>query len=154
MSNALEQADIQMSSIAAMVVALNCDYDRLEFLRDYADELDEEELVELEVLEQAANGCESEDEVRERIEQDALEVMVRSEWYSPGETDVEPDQFYILLCSGGSAVRIMGELNEFGQPDRAWLEYQDWGTPWTGRTNSPGEMGTLIAYAECFYFGD
>lgn len=154
MSNALEQADIQMGSIIDMVAALNCDYDRLEFLRDSIDELDEEELAELKELEQIADNCESEDEARERIEQDALDVAVRTEWYSPGATDVKPDQFYILLCTGGPAVRIMGELDEFGQPDRAWLEYQDWGTPWTERINSAGEMETLIAYAECFYFGD
>ena len=154
MSNALEQADIQMSSIAEMVAALNCDYDRLEFLRDSIDELDEEELAELKELEHIANDCESEDEARERIQDDALEVQVRTDWHYPGETDVTPDQFYILLCTGGPAVRIMGELDEFGQPVRAWIEYQDWGTPWTERVNNSGEMGTLIAYAECFYFGE
>lgn len=195
MSNALEQANAQMSSIADMVAALNCDYDRLDELREeranlfdeleeaadcvrwhHNDELDEdgttvehkeyrrcrdelaawdeENAEELAELEEIADDCESEEEARERIEQDALEVAVRSEWYSPGETDVKPEQFYILLCTGGPAVRIMGELNGFGQPDRAWLEYQDWGTPWTERVNGEGEMGALIAYAECFYFGD
>lgn len=43
MSNALEQANIQMASIADMAAALNCDYDRLGFLREYFDELDDEE---------------------------------------------------------------------------------------------------------------
>lgn len=153
MSNALEQANIQMDLIVNMVAALNCDYDRLEELRDSIDELDEEELAELKELEQTANGCESEDEARERIDQDALDVAVRTDWYSPGATDVTPEQFYILLCTGGPAVRIMGELDEFGQPIEAWLEYQDWGTPWTKRVSNMDDMETLITYAECFYFG-
>lgn len=106
------------------------------------------------MLAQAANGCESEEEARECIQEDALEVMVRTDWHYPGETDVKPAQFHIPLCTGGPAVRIMGELDEYGQPDRAWLEYQDWGTPWTERVNNSGEMDTLLAYAECFYFGD
>lgn len=151
MSNALEQANIQMGSITDMVAALNCDYDRLEWLLDSIEELDEDELDELKELKQIANGCESEEEARERIQDDALEVQVRTDWHYPGETDVKPGQFHILLCSGGPAVRIMGELDEYGQPFKAWLEYQDWGTPWTEHA---GDMGTLIAYTRCFYFGD
>lgn len=91
-------------------------------------------------LTQIANDCESEDEAQERIRQDALEVKVRSEWHYPGDEDVKPDQFYILLCTGGPAIRIIGELDEYGQPVRAWLEYQDWGTPWTERVNNRGDV--------------
>lgn len=151
MSNASEQAVIQMDSIIDLVAALNCDYDRLEELRDSIRKLDECDLAELKELEQIANDCESEDEARERIQDDALEVQVRTDWHYPGETDVKPGQFYILLCTGGPAVRIMGELDKYGQPFKAWLEYQDWGTPWTEHA---GDMATLIAYAKCFYFGD
>lgn len=154
MSNALEQANIQMARIADMVAALNCDYDRLVELEYDSYELDDEELAELRELERIANGCESEDEARERIEQDAWAVGVRTDWYSPGTANVTPEQFYILLCTEEPAVRIMGELDKFGQPIEAWLEYQDWGTPWTKRVNSQGDMETLITYAECFYFGD
>lgn len=153
MTTALDQANAQMGGIIDMVAALSCDYDRLEELRDF-DELDEDELEELEELKQIANGCESEDEARERIEQDALEVQVRTGWYSPGASNEVPNQFYILLCTGGPAVRIMGTLNEFCEPCRAWLEYQDWGTPWTERVNESGDVGTLLDYARCFYFGE
>lgn len=154
MNRALEQADIQMSRIADMVAALNCDYDRLVELKYDFYELDEEELAELKELEQIADGCESEEEARERIEDDALAVRVRTDWYSPYSKDSEVGQFYILLCSGGPAVRIIGELDEYGQPTRAWLEYQDWGTPWTERVNDSGDMRILLAYAECYYFGE
>lgn len=115
---------------------------------------DEENAEELAELEEIANGCESEEEARERIEQDALEVQVRSDWHSPGDSDWSLNQFYILLCTGGPAVRIMGELDEYGQPTRAWVEYQDWGTPWSERVNEIGDMGALVDYASCFYFGE
>ena len=48
-------------------------------------------------------------------------------------------------------MRIRGELSD-GQPDRAWLEYQDWGTLWTRFFDV--EQDTLLAYAQCFYFGE
>ena len=154
MNYALDQANAQMGGIIDMVAALHCDYYRLEELRDSFDELDEDELEELKELEEIAGSCESEEEARERIQEDALEVQVRTDWYSPGDADWSTKQFYILLCTGGPAVRIIGELNEYGEPDRAWLEYQDWGTPWTERANESGDMKALLAYAACFYFGE
>jgi hypothetical protein len=39
-----------------------------------------------------------------------------------------------------------------GEPHRAWLEVQDWGTPWTRYFDI--EQDTLLAYARCFYFGE
>ena len=87
----------------------------------------------------------------EAIQQDALSVEVRSDWVSPGEK-MTAGQFNILLCTGGPAVRIMGELDEHGEPYRAWLECQDWGTQWTQVFNV--SQDTLLAYASCFYFGE
>lgn len=153
-NRALEQANAQMNSIAAMVAALDCEYDRLNELRDYdRDEMDDDEKEELEELEKAAGDCENEDDARERVEQDALSVEVRSGWHTPGSSDSEPEHFKILLCTGGPAVRIMGTLNKYGEPERAWLEYQDWWTPWIERSNNPGDEETLLAYARVFYFG-
>jgi len=96
-----------------------------------------------------------EDEARQAIEEDALSVEVRSDWYSPGSSDADtrPAQFCILLCTGGPACRIMGELDEHLEPHRAWLEHQDWGTPWT-QYYEPGIQEALLAYARCFYFGE
>lgn len=110
----------------------------------YADELEE--------LEAAAGDCSDRDDAEERILNDALSVEVRSDWHTPGD-DSEPEEFQILLCTGGPAVRIMGELDQ-GEPVRAWLEYQDWGTPWTERVNRPGDRDALLSYASCFYFGE
>lgn len=149
-----DQAAAQLSSISRMLAALNCDYDRLAELREDRADLTEEESEELAELEQAAGGCEDRDDAEQRIQEDPLTVEVRSAWYSPGDSDgQQPSEFQILLCTGGPAVRIIGELDEYGQPSRAWLEHQDWGTPWTHYYES-GSNDVLVEYASQFYFGE
>lgn len=92
-----------------------------------------------------------EDEARERVLDDALEVQVRGGWRGVGEKDDdEAEEFSILLTTGGPAVRIMGELSD-GQPTRAWLEVQDWGTPWTEHFEE-GAGEVLLEYASAFCF--
>ncbi|GAI45120.1 unnamed protein product [marine sediment metagenome] len=87
------------------------------------------------------------------IQDDPLSVEVRSDWHTPGEAN-PPSEYFILLCSGGPAVRIIGELSEHQEPDTARLEYQDWFTPWVRYTNtSPEEDEALLTYARQFYFG-
>jgi hypothetical protein len=200
-NHAQEQAIAQANSIAAMVGALNVDYDRLEELRDELESLEadfkeaEEELKkndhdaehggwaevpsgtdeasakaamfdaqkalaewrveyaeELKELEEAANGNDDAEEARERIQEDPLSVHVREDWKNPGEEST-PGEFQILLCTGGPAVRIMGELDDNMQPCRAWIEYQDWGTPWT-HASGIIEQSTLLEYCQQFYFGE
>lgn len=162
------------ASIVEMVAALECDYERLEELRDERDSfsMDEDcihapdgpgyansaeawatenpdEAEELKELEEAAGECKDQDEARERIQEDALDVRVFGERRN-GEW--EADRFEILLTTGGPAVRIVGELDGNSEPDRAWLEVQDWGTPWTKHFDIEPE--TLLAYCRCFYFGE
>lgn len=178
-SHAEEQAAAQYSSIVRMLAALTCDYDHMQELRDDIDEPESEEreaaelgraeypsdytttpgedLIyfydmgrELAKLEDAAGDCEDEEDARQRIQEDPLEVQVRSDWANPGET-LEVGEFMILLCTGGPAVRIVGEMNR-GEPCRAWLEYQDWGTPWTQWSGA--KSGTLCEYAANFFFGE
>jgi hypothetical protein len=97
------------------------------------------------------------DVAREAIEQDALSVEVRSDWYSPGNvSDAKPSEYCILLCTGGPAVRIHGGLNRFCEPETATLEYQDWFVPWTQWLpgNSHNVESILLDYVRCFYFGE
>jgi hypothetical protein len=42
----------------------------------------------------------------------------------------KPSEFMILLCTGGPAVRIRGELDRYSEPEKPRIEYQDWFTPW------------------------
>lgn len=162
------------AAIDEMVTALNVDYERLEELREerqsFLAQLAESESAtgrvcisnefkewkgayedELNDLDAAANDCADRDDAERRIHEDALSIKVRTGWYSIGE---RPDsfEFNILLTTGGPAVRIMGELDDNREPARAWLEVQDWGTPWTRYFDA--SQAVLLAYARCFYFGE
>ena len=85
-----------------------------------------------------------------RIHEGALSVRVRDDWYTPGEPEEEsaPEEYEILLSWGGPAVRIVGRLDDYGEPDSAVLEFQDWGIPWTPMY----EGGPLVDYARCWNF--
>lgn len=188
-SDGEQQAAAHMATIAALVAAMNCDFNRLEELRDEkkgletriaalkscleksqseadAAELEEAELElhqwevdyeeELKELEDEAGELDNVDDVQERIDEYPLDIQVRGDWHSPGETGRETvaSEFTILLCTGGPAVRIMGELDDHGQPDRCWLEYQDWFTPWQQYFGDTGDNGILLEFAQRFYFGE
>ena len=96
------------------------------------------------------------DAAQQAIDETPLSVEVNYGWHAPGgmyPTTGEfptPEQYRILLCTGGPAVRITGELNGYGEPETARLEYQDWGTPWTVYTDYDYE---LLEFARMFYFG-
>lgn len=164
-NNAKEQAIAQANSVAAMVAALNVDYDRLEELRDELADLTKtprlraeqewrkENGNELAQLEADAGECKDADQARERIQEDALDVQYRSTWQSVGE-ELKAYEFSILLCTGGPAVRIIGELNEHMEPYRTWIEYQDWGTSWMMLDSTHYSQDTLLEYCQCFYFGE
>lgn len=167
---ALDQANAQMSSVRDLAAALECDYDRLEELRDEKDDLESDleggsqeninaldqwlldNAEELADLEAEAGECEDREAAETRIREDALCVDVRSGWGAPGS--LEPEEFRIVLCTGGPHVQMVGELDDHNEPSRAWLEYQDWGTSMTERVNQPGDQDALLAYARCFYFGE
>lgn len=97
-----------------------------------------------------------EDAARETIQQDPLSVQVRAGWYTPGDRqrdDASAEEFEILLCTGGPAVRIVGELDR-GEPSRPRIQYQDWGTPWTEYFPTSEQRDALQTYCEQFYYGD
>ena len=93
------------------------------------------------------------DEAQTAIQEDALSCEVRGGWVEPGSTEqMHAEEFRLLLATGGPAVRIIGSLDQYGQPDGARLETQDWGTPWTEYTQA--DELVLLKYAGCFYFGE
>lgn len=147
---AKSQAEAQYSSIEEMVDRLNHCRESIHTYEDY-----------LENPESCCDGVSfdseedfdtyhDQDAARQAIDDDPLEVSVRSGWVSNAESMVAED-FMILLCTGGPAVRIRGELDN-GEPYRAWIEYQDWGTPWTQYFDA--EQSVLLDYAQNFYFGE
>jgi hypothetical protein len=92
-----------------------------------------------------------EDAAREAIQEDALSIEVRSDWVALGES-FTPSEFAILIATGGPAVRIRGTLGNHGEPDRAWLEVQDWFKPWTEYLGEDpaGLADACLAYARAF----
>jgi len=152
-----QQARSQLESIVSMVKRLkhcqDCDGEDCE--------LTDKEIIEgigyfytegQEVTDEDRENYHDEDEARQQIQEDALSVQVRSGWAnSPDE--MEAEEFEILLCTGGPACRIVGELAR-NEPDRARIEYQDWFTPWIELVGiSSEEQEALLTYAREFYFG-
>ena len=96
------------------------------------------------------------DDVAEAIEEfmreAALSVEVRSGWQSPDE-HLDPEEFQILLTTGGPALRLVGELEDL-QPCRSWFEGQDGGTPWTAtHCQHEREVEAKNWFAGLFWFG-
>jgi hypothetical protein len=95
-----------------------------------------------------------EERARRRIEEGPLSLEVRSGWHTPGDEDVQAEEFCILLGTGGPAARIIGELNSFGEPETASYQFQDWFKPWTDAVLDTDDDATVLEYAQQFYFGE
>jgi hypothetical protein len=164
-----------MASIREMVDALECDYDRLTDLRDERDSYEpsdgeerltqtecatnaeqwafdnSEEAEELAALEADAGECTDREDAEQRIHDDPMSLEYRSGWCASKE-EMEPEEFVLLLTTGGPAVRIIGEVSD-GEPDRPRLQTQDWGTSWTdyfGGEDHSDDCEALLTYCRCF----
>ena len=94
------------------------------------------------------------EEAEQVIFEDALAVEVRSGWYTPGRDYDGPEEYRILLCNGGPAVQLVGELDEHKQPMSARLECQDWFTTWLDLALPSSDTDVLLIYAQTFYYGE
>lgn len=93
----------------------------------------------------------AQEEARELIWQDPLSVETRSGWTAPGQTH-EPEEYRLLLGTGGPAVQIVGDLDQWGEAETAYLEVQDWFKPWTRFVLSEGDAEAVLTYARQFHF--
>ena len=101
------------------------------------------------------NDYDAQDQLRESILNSALSVEFRNGWYSDLyhlKGVPEPIEFKILLSWGGPALRIIGELDDYG-PVSPKLQYQDWGTLWTDFEITEDQQKALNWFCNCFYFG-
>lgn len=97
------------------------------------------------------------EQAREEIEQGPLSVMVRDGWRQAGaEHDADaPEEYEILLSTGGPALRIYGRLGTYSTPDDdPRLQWQDWGVPWTDYPLDSEQRAHVCEYARQFYFGE
>ena len=94
------------------------------------------------------------DDAVHAIETSSLSVEVRSYWtllMGPSYA-LAPEEYRIVLCTGGPAVQIVGDLDIDREPSTARLQHQDWSTPWTDYRLTAEEEATLLVYARTFYF--
>jgi hypothetical protein len=86
------------------------------------------------------------------IHESVLSVMVRDGWRQPGtQSEDGPDEYEILLSTGGPALRIWGTLDDHCRPNSAVLQMQDWGTQWE---RYPAPEATLLRFVQVFWFGE
>ena len=103
------------------------------------------------------------DGIQEEARNEALSVEFRSGWSSNLES-MEPEEFKILLSTGGPACQVKGNLDQYNQATDIEIQYQDWGTPWeplqlncTYADKSPNitsDYEALEWFCNCFYFGE
>lgn len=143
--NARSQAEAQVQSIVSMVRAMECDFERLQELREEIDDIisehnvspaqareiwrcqtDEATVAEFYELEQQAGEFEDAESVDFAIYEDPLSVEFRSGWTNPGEK-LQAEEFRIVLCTGGPHVELQGELDYSGEPSRVRVLFKDWG---------------------------
>ena len=111
---------------------------------------------------ESKDDYEAQEKLREQAQEEALSVEFRSGW-THDLNDMKPEQFKILLSTGGPACQIIGKLDEYSQPTDIEIQYQDWGTPWeplqlnsTYADKSPNitsDYEALEWFCNCFYFG-
>ena len=93
------------------------------------------------------------EQIRENILNSALSVEFRSGWNSnPNQLEIE--EFKILLTWGGPALRVIGDLNQYKEPENIKMQFQDWGTFWTDFKITENQQEALNWYCSCFYFGE
>ena len=92
-----------------------------------------------------SKNTETAEQGQTEIDEDPLEIATGKEFDGTRT-------YMILLGTGGPAMRIIGELNEYDQPDTAKYQFQDWFTPWTTAEITEEQEQTLIQYANYFYF--
>ena len=124
MENAERQAQAQLESIVAMVAAFRM------------------------------AGHDGEREAAEAtIRDDPLSVEVRADWHAVGAEQSRATEFRIELCTGGPAVRIIGDLDQYCEPENPRVEYQDWFTPWRILASVTDEQNdALLEYCRAFCF--
>ena len=90
--------------------------------------------------------------IEDAIREDVLSVEVRSGWVALGQ-ELAASEYMLLLMTGGPAVRIVGEIGLYGEPDNGRVEFSGWGTPWTEYILDDDAQSAVRAFAQTFYFG-
>jgi hypothetical protein len=101
----------------------------------------------------ASNHYDWAEAIQQQIDEMPLSILVRDDWHEPGIPSEEGGEYEILLCTGGPAVRVVGPLTSFDEPADAFLQCQDWFTPWEPVAVDSDTQLALLEFASNFYFG-
>ena len=122
-------------------------------------------------LETSDESSDQHEAIEQKIRESVLSVETRSDWQTTHFVNERgamfvPAEYRILLTTGGPALRLIGELDQHGEPKTAVLQIQDWFLPWTDyRPLSSSQSGddkpyvdgdcedVLLTFARQFYFG-
>ncbi len=114
----------------------------------------EAQLASIKEMLQAVENAADDDE-REAAEQaiydDPLAVDVRSGWVNAWAAEFEPVEYRVLLCTGGPAVQLEGELDDRNQPYNVQLQHQDWFEPWQTVPLNAEDTKALLTYVRHFF---
>ena len=104
-----------------------------------------------EMLQAVENAADDEREAAEQaIYDDPLAVDVRSGWVNVWTAEFEPVEYRVLLCTGGPAVQLEGELDDRNQPCNVQLQHQDWFEPWQTVPLNAEDTEALLTYVRYF----
>ena len=105
-----------------------------------------------EMLKAVENATDDEREAAEQaIYDDPLAVDVRSGWVSVWTTEFKPVEYRVLLCTGGPAVQLEGELDDRNRPYNVQLQHQDWFEPWQTVPLNAEDTKALLTYVRHFF---
>jgi hypothetical protein len=102
------------------------------------------------------NGEDFEDfaeKAEQQCREQPLSVSIRDGWYHPG-SESEPEEYEILLATGGPAVRVTGNLGRWNEPTDAVIQGQDWFAPWKSIETTSDDDYALMWFVSLFYYGD
>lgn len=77
------------------------------------------------------NGEDTAEAIEEAAREQALSVEFRCDGWSSSASEMEPDQYRVLLTYGGPSLHIIGSFDPIRGAETATLEYCSWGQPWT-----------------------
>ena len=94
------------------------------------------------------------EEIQRQVHEWPLSVQVRcAGWWGICE-ELKPDEFQILLGTGGPAMRITGDIGQHGEPCNPLMQVQDWFKPWTTCNTTDEQDEALRWFCSEFYFGE
>lgn len=122
------------------------------------DRAERQALAQIESIMEMVKALDTEDDsereqAQQTIYEDPLEISIRGGWHRVGE-QADDEEFKILLCTGGPAVRIIGELGQYSEPENVRVQYQDWFTAWEDYPMNDEQEAAVLTYAQQFYFGE